>query len=125
MSVLRFGGFWQPAWTRTAIMFAGTTSAVADRLQPAVNRAAVISNEAARLVAAFLTPAAVTAASMALWRLGADMGWTGAFAISDGFFSHWQVWMILALGMMLTGKLISTVPKGDGQSNPDELNFKD
>ena len=106
-------------------MFAGTTSAVADRLQPAVNRAAVISNEAARLVAAFLTPAAVTAASMALWRLGADMGWTGAFAISDGFFSHWQVWMILALGMMLTGKLISTVPKGDGQSNPDELNFKD
>ena len=124
MSVLRFGGFLQPAWTRTAMVFAGTTSAVADRLQPAVSRAAIISHEAARLVAAFLTPAAVTAGSLALWRLGADMGWTGAFAISSGLFSHWQVWMILALGMKMTGSLITTGPQGAQESESDESEFR-
>jgi hypothetical protein len=34
---------------------------------------------------------------MALWRLGYDLDWTGRFAISGGIFSHWQVWMALAL----------------------------
>jgi hypothetical protein len=89
---------------------ADTSSAVSDKLQPVIDRAAVMSQEATRLIAAFLTPAAVTALSMALWRLGADLGWTGAFAISTGLFSHWQVWCILALGLKMTGSLINRSP---------------
>jgi len=40
-----------------------------------------------------LTPAAVMASVLGLWRLAADMKWAGAFAITTGLFSHWQVWL--------------------------------
>ena len=106
MTVIRIGGFLQPAWARTAVVFADTTSAIADRLQPGFQRAVAISQGATNLIAAFLTPASVVAGALALWRLGADLGWTGTFAISNGVFSHWQVWIALALGMKLTGSLI-------------------
>ncbi|HSW51406.1 MAG TPA: hypothetical protein VLH09_14570 [Bryobacteraceae bacterium] len=44
-----------------------------------------------------LNPASALALGMAIWRLGYDLEWTGQFAISGGLFSHWQVWMALAL----------------------------
>ncbi len=43
-------------------------------------------------LSALLTPAALMAFALAFWRFGADMEWTDPFAISDGIFSHWQVW---------------------------------
>jgi hypothetical protein len=43
--------------------------------------------------ASLLTPAAAVTAVLALWRIAADLNWTGSFAISAGFFSHWQVWL--------------------------------
>ncbi len=46
--------------------------------------------------AALLTPAAVMAAILALWRIASDIGLTGEFAISQGIFSHWQAWLGLA-----------------------------
>jgi hypothetical protein len=45
---------------------------------------------------ALLTPAAVMASVLGLWRLAADMKWTGEFAITSGLFSHWQVWLASA-----------------------------
>src|SRR4051794_41844318 len=45
---------------------------------------------------ALLTPAAVMASVLGLWRLAADMKWTGEFGISSGLFSHWQGWLPLA-----------------------------
>ena len=36
---------------------------------------------------------------MGLWRLTADLNWTDTFPISTGFFSHWQVWIALAIGL--------------------------
>ena len=44
-------------------------------------------------LSALLTPAAVMASVLGLWRLAADMKWTGEFGIPDGLFSHWQVWL--------------------------------
>jgi hypothetical protein len=44
-------------------------------------------------LAALLTPVAVMAIVLALWRLGADLRTTGEFPISAGLFSHWQVWL--------------------------------
>ena len=101
------------------MVFAGTTSAIADRLQPVISRAAVVSQEATRLVAALLIPASVTAGCMALWRLSADLGWTGAFAISNGLFSHWQVWSILAVGLKMTGSLVNRDPDRRGDPGPE------
>ncbi len=51
------------------------------------------------LLSALLSPASVVALALAFWRLGADLNWTGEFAISSGLFSHWQVWMALAVGL--------------------------
>jgi hypothetical protein len=36
---------------------------------------------------------------MGLWRLTADLGWTETFPIVNGFFSHWIVWIALAIGL--------------------------
>ncbi len=44
-------------------------------------------------LASLLTPAAVTACVLAFWRLTADFNATGAFPITKGLFSHWQVWL--------------------------------
>jgi hypothetical protein len=53
----------------------------------------------ANILVALLTPSAVVALVMALWRICADLGWAGAFLIADGFFSHWQVWFALSIGL--------------------------
>jgi hypothetical protein len=47
--------------------------------------------------ASLLTPAAALAAVLALWRIAADLSWAGGFAIRAGFFSHWQVWLGIAV----------------------------
>jgi hypothetical protein len=44
-------------------------------------------------LSALLTPAAVMASVLGLWRLASDLKLAGAFAIPSGVFSHWQVWM--------------------------------
>ena len=67
------------------------------RMQPALDRSAKLSREAATAVAAMLSPGAAIALVLGCWRLGADLGWTGQFAISNGLFSHWQVWFALAI----------------------------
>ena len=45
-----------------------------------------------------LTPLALMAYVLGLWRLASDMGMAGTFAIT-GLFSHWQIWM--AVGALL------------------------
>ena len=45
----------------------------------------------------WLNPISALALALALWRLAYELNWTGRFAISEGLFSHWQVWMGLAL----------------------------
>lgn len=47
--------------------------------------------------AGFLTLVSVTCFILAVWRLGADLEWFGPFVISDGFFSHGQVWLASAI----------------------------
>ena len=56
-------------------------------------------------VAGLLTPAAVLATVLGLWRIAADMNWTGSFAIPAGFFSHWQVWLGGAVVLQLCAHL--------------------
>ncbi len=65
-------------------------------VQPALDRTAETSHEALRLAAAFLTPAALVAGVLGVWRLGADLGWTDQFFIGSGILSHWQIWVAMA-----------------------------
>lgn len=60
------------------------------------------THDVAPLFRYLLTPVALTAYVLAGWRLGADMNWTGEFFVSRGLFSHWQVWLALAIAMQVT-----------------------
>ncbi len=113
MTVIRIGGILQPAWARTSSAVAVTTSRVATRLQSAV----MVSHEAALAVSALLTPVAVIALVLGLWRVGEDMGWTGDFVISNGLFSHWQVWIAMAIALQSLASMLSR-PEVQKQENP-------
>jgi hypothetical protein len=63
------------------------------RTGPKLNRKRHTNKRLALLVAALLPPLALAAGALAAWRIAADLKLAGNFAISSGFFSHWQVWM--------------------------------
>ncbi len=52
-------------------------------------------------LAALMIPASLAAYALGFWRIAADLNLTGQFAISQGLFSHWQVW--IALGALIQG----------------------
>jgi len=88
-----------------------------NRLQSLVRRIVQNSAQAADVLVALVTPSAVVAFVMGLWRLTADLGWTESFPITAGFFSHWLVWIALAIGLKfgasaLAAKLLPPVDNG-------------
>jgi hypothetical protein len=50
-----------------------------------------------------LNPASAFFLALGMWRLGADMGLTSEFALSEGPLSHWQVWIAAAGGLQAIG----------------------
>jgi hypothetical protein len=72
------------------------TPRLPERLLPSISLNNHHLLEAIGLVGTFLTPFAVMEAALGLWRLGADLGWTGPFFVEDGVLSRWQVWIALA-----------------------------
>ena len=61
--------------------------------------------------ASLLTPAAVMACVLALWRLAADLNATGQFPIPNGLFSHWQVWLTLAASLQFCATILNRYGK--------------
>ena len=115
MTVIRIGGILQPAWARTSSAVVETTSKVANRLQSAL----MLSHDAALAVSAFLTPVAVIALVFGMWRVGEDVGWTEDFVISNGLFSHWQVWIALAIALQALASMLSRPEAVQESENPD------
>jgi hypothetical protein len=66
---------------------------------PAVSGRAGRNKRIATLTASCLTLISLSCASFAMWRIGADLEWTGDFVYSTGLLSHWQVWAGLALAI--------------------------
>jgi hypothetical protein len=58
-------------------------------------------------LAALLMPASLAAFTMAIWRVAADLHWTGDFIISSGFLSHWQVWLVAASLLLLCASILN------------------
>jgi uncharacterized ferritin-like protein (DUF455 family) len=56
-------------------------------------------HEIAAGAASLLWPVAAMVFALALWRLGQDLGLTASFFIQEGPFSHWQVWLALAVSL--------------------------
>jgi hypothetical protein len=65
------------------------------------------------ILVALLTPAALVALAMGLWRVSVDLDWTSAFPIASGFFSHWQVWIALSVALKI---LSSALLAWDGRT---------
>jgi hypothetical protein len=76
------------------------------------------SRRVALALSALLTPAALMAFALAFWRFGADMNWTGRFAISDGLFSHWQVWGAVGITMQVCAVALARYGRGQGAGAP-------
>jgi hypothetical protein len=79
----------------------------------------VLWQQIANFSVALLTPAAGIALVLGLWRVTADLGWTEAFPISQGFFSHWQVWIALAIGLKAFSSSLPA-PKSRNSKIPQE-----
>src|SRR6266566_558662 len=82
------------------------------RTGPKVSRKRRKNKRVALAVAALLPPAAFCAGVLSLWRIAADLNWTGSFAIPSGIFSHWQVWLGAALALQLCARLLNRYAKG-------------
>ena len=57
-------------------------------------------------LAALLTPIAFMAGVLGLWGIAADLNWTSSFAIPSGLFSHWQVWLVVAVLLQLCSRIL-------------------
>ncbi len=65
----------------------------------------------------WLASASAVALVTALWRLAYDLDLTGRFAISEGLFSHWQVWMALAVLLQILDAMLGRFGHG-GAATP-------
>ena len=66
----------------------------------------------------WLNPLSALACVLALWRLCYDLNWAGWFAISDGFFSHWQVWLATAIVLQVLQTMLERHGRGGGTETP-------
>jgi hypothetical protein len=66
---------------------------------PAVSRRRGKNSRMATLAASLLTLVSISCASLGMWRIGTDLDWAGDFVFRNGFLSHWQVWMGVAIAV--------------------------
>jgi hypothetical protein len=89
------------------------------RLEPELARKLAHVRGLAWAVGALLTPAAVMALVLGCWRLAADLNLAGQFAISGGLFSHWQVWVGLAVLLQTCASRLNRYGRGgSGEAMP-------
>jgi hypothetical protein len=73
-------------------------------------------------LAALLTPLALMAYVLGLWRLASDMGFAGEFGIT-GLFSHWQIWIPIAVLLQMTAAALNRYGRGGDLQLPRLLTF--
>lgn len=66
--------------------------------------------------AGLLTPAALIASVLAVWRIAADLNVAGSFAIPTGLFSHWQVWLAAAILLQLCSRVLNRYGHGSDEA---------
>jgi len=76
-------------------------------LVPARGTEVVTWQEMAGGLASLLLPAAAICFALAFWRLGQDMGFARNFFITEGPFSHWQVWFVGASLVLGAGQWLN------------------
>lgn len=74
----------------------------------------------ATLAASLLTMASLSCAALGLWRVGADLNWAGGFVFSDGFLSHWQVWIGIAAAVQYAAWRLTRYARLVGRQQSEE-----
>ena len=67
----------------------------------------------AAALGSLLVPVAFMASVLGIWRIAADLKITGDFAIANGLFSHWQVWIASAVVLAFTARFLNRYGRGD------------
>jgi hypothetical protein len=62
-------------------------------------------------IAALMTPATLMMFVMAGWRIGSDLQLATEFPISEGVWSHWQMWGAVAFGSHVASVLLNRYGK--------------
>jgi hypothetical protein len=71
---------------------------------------------------ALLVPASLMAYVLGFWRLASDMGAAGEFGI-QGLFSHWQIWICLAVALHVSSRTLTKYGRGGDFKVPRVLMF--
>ena len=79
---------------------------------PKLGRTRTGNRHLAMAAGALLTPAALIASVLAVWRIAADLNVANRFAIPSGLFSHWQVWLGAAAALQLCSRVLNRYGKG-------------
>ncbi len=69
-------------------------------------------------LASLLVPVALMASVLGVWRVLADLKVTGDFAITNGLFSHWQVWIASAAALFVAAHVLNRYGRGDDAATP-------
>ena len=85
----------------------------------ALRNTAAGNRQVALMVSSLMTPLALMAWALGCWRIAADLNWTGAFAITQGLFSHWQVWIAMAIAVQFAAFLLHRYARGEDYGNDD------
>ncbi len=84
-------------------------------IQATLHKALRTNQEVGRLLRYLINPVAVAGYTLAAWRVGSDLNWTGEFFISTGLLSHWQVWLALALGAQVGGAYLNRIAEENAE----------
>lgn len=76
-------------------------------------------SQLALAAAALLIPLALIAFTICFWSFAAELGLTGEFNLSAGLFSHWQVWLFLALMLLLCARLLGSYGTANAELTAD------
>jgi hypothetical protein len=86
------------------------------RKAPGKNRHVALASSA------LLIPVSLMAYVLGFWRLASDAGVAREFAVR-GLFSHWQVWMVLAVSLQVASSVLSRYGRGGAFHLPPALTF--
>ena len=87
---------------------------------PMVSRRKGKNSRIATLAASLLTMVSLSCAALGLWRVGADLDWAGGFVFSDGFLSHWQVWIGAAAAVQYAAWRLTRYARLVGRQQSEE-----
>jgi hypothetical protein len=93
------------------------------RQGPAIARKRGKNRHLALACAALLIPASLMAYVLGFWRLASDIGMTQQFAIG-GLFSHWQIWIGMAVTLHLTASALNRYGRSGELQLPRALTFR-